>query len=141
MAAMELEGKTALITGGALRIGRKIALTLASCGVHIVVHYRESQKEARDLKKQIEALGPRAFLIPADFSFKKKSTLPDLQSFIRSVYELVPRVDILINNASVFYPVELEKITEEIWDENMSVNLKVPFFLARQIGLRMLQKK
>jgi pteridine reductase len=138
---MNLQGKTALITGAARRIGREIALTLASQGASILIHYRESKKEAEELKNEICILGANAFLVSADFSHTSKPILPTVQKFLKNVYKQTPRIDILINNASVFYPTPFGKISEKDWDDILSVNLKVPFFLAQELGLRMAEQK
>lgn len=138
---MELSGKIILITGAAKRIGREIALTLAGRGASILIHYHNSRNDALRLRKEIEFLGSEAWLVRAGFSGSRKSLIPFLEQFIREVYDYVPRVDILVNNASAFYPISFEKISEKDWDDFMTVNLKVPFFLAQQIGLRMFKQK
>lgn len=138
---MEMAGKTALITGCAKRIGREIALTLARRGASILIHYHNSRKDALQLQKEIRSLGSEAWLVRAGFSGTQKSLLPSLKRFIQEIYDRVPRVDILVNNAAAFYPLPFEKISERDWDNYMEVNLKVPFFLAQQIGLRMFKQK
>ena len=135
---MDLQGKTALITGAARRIGREIALTLASRGVSTVIHYHRSRREALQLQKEIESFGVDAPLVPADLSFRpKKSVVQTIRRFIREVYRLVPKLHILVNNAAIFYPTPFGKITEKHWDDFLTVNLKSPFFLAQEIGMRM----
>lgn len=129
------------MTGAAKRIGHEIALTLASGGASIVVHYHGSHAEALSLKKQIEALGGDAMLIRADFSSRKKHILSVLERFVKEVYARVPRVDILVNNAAIFYPTPLGSIREADWDQFLTVNLKTPFFLCEQIGMRMFRAK
>ena len=138
---MELQGKTALITGAARRIGREIALTLARRGASIVIHYHESRTEALCLKEEIESLGSGAFLVPGDFSHSRKPLVPRVKQFVKEVYRRVPRVDVLVNNASIFYPTPFGKITEGDWDDFLTVNLKAPFFLAQEIGMRMAKQK
>ena len=137
---MKLQGKTVLITGGAKRIGREIALTLAKRGAAVIVHYRNSRQKAQDLQKQIRDLRGECFIVQADFFSRSGPVLPAITGFLREVYRTVPAVDVLVNNASLFYPTPIEKISEKDWDELMTVNLKAPFFLARQIGLRMKQE-
>lgn len=137
---MQLQGANVLITGAAKRIGRQIALTLAAQGASILIHYNRSQREALTLKKEINRLGQEAFLLKSDFS-SSKSLSAEIKRFVKKAYQLVPRVDVLVNNASVFYPVDFEKITEKDWDDHLTVNLKVPFFLSQQIGLKMVREK
>lgn len=133
---MKLPGKVVLITGAAQRIGREIALALARRGGILVLHYRKSGAEARALQKEIKEGGGEAHLAQADFS-PQKPLEPSLKKFVRSVLSEVPRVDVLVNNASVFYPTPLEKLREKDWDDNLTANLKAPFFLAKEFGLRM----
>ena len=137
---MELRGKFVLITGAARRIGREIALNLAGRGALILVHYRRSRSEAGRLKKEIEDLGAEAFPVAADFSLKNKPLLPRIRNFVNAIYQKVPRVDVLVNNAAIFYPTPFEKISEKDWDDFHAVNLKAPFFLAREIGMRMMKQ-
>lgn len=137
---MKLQGKTALITGAAQRVGREIALALACAGANIVVHYRHSGRPALALKKEIEKLGASAHLVPADFS-PLHSLRPVIRNFVREVYRKAGGVDILINNAAIFYPTPFGQITERDWDDFLTVNLKAPFFLSQEIGRRMLQQK
>ena len=138
---MKLAGKTALITGAAKRIGREIALMLAEAGSDIVIHYNQSRSEALRLKEEIEDLGVTAILVRADFSSTKKSFSRTLHDFLTQLDRHVQRVDVLVNNASVFYPTPFGKITEKEWDEMMTVNLKAPFFLAQAIGKRMAKQR
>lgn len=132
---MNLFGKNILITGSAKRIGRAIALELASCGANILIHYRLSSKEARSLQLQIEASGSKAFLCPFDLA---GVTRAKIAAFVK---KLPVEVDALINSASAFYPVPLGKINDENWDDFMTVNLKAPVFLSQEIGLRMFKHR
>ncbi len=138
---MNLHGKIALITGAAKRIGRETALTLAAEGAWIVIHYHDSRKDAETLREAVEALGSKAFLIRADFSPAGGSVAAAVKKFTQELFRKVPHVDILVNNASIYYPVRLGKISEKIWDDFLETNLKAPFFLAQEIGMRMLKRK
>jgi pteridine reductase len=137
---MILQGKTALITGAAKRIGRQIALSLASDGAVIVIHYRDSRKEAETLREEIQGLGSEAFLIQHDFS-SGASGMDSVKKFTRNLSRLAPPVDILVNNASIYYPVAFKKIRQKDWNDFMRVNLEAPFFLAREIGMKMFKRK
>jgi pteridine reductase len=123
---MDLSGKTALITGGARRLGRALAIHLRQAGCSIVVHYNRSKEEAQALQSEI---GCRLF--QADF---EKGSIKTLQSRLK---EEIGFVDILINNASTFSQSDWEDLTEDIWDKDLTVNLKVPFFLAHFFGKQM----
>ncbi len=136
---MELKGKTVLITGAAKRIGREIALTLAARGARILLHYRSSKKEAFALHSEICDAGGDALVFQANFS--ALSLDPAIRRFVGEVYKQAGRVDVLINNASDFYPTPFGQITEKDWDDLLVSNLKAPFFLAQEIGMRMVKQK
>lgn len=139
---MKLAGKTVLITGAAKRLGREIALELAKRGANILIHYNRSEKDGRDLQRKILSLRVKAHLVQADFSHQGKAPLQKrIQRFVKDVFSRVKRVDVLINNASIFYPTPFEEVTEKDWDEFLTVNLKVPFFLSQKFGLRMMEQK
>lgn len=137
---MNLQGKNVLITGAARRIGKAIALCLAARGARILLHYHQSQKEAVRLRDEIESLGGEALLFKAGFSGGPK-TLPAVKKFAAEIYKKAGRVDVLVNNASIYYPTPLGKITEKDWDNFLGINLKVPFFLSQEIGIRMVKQK
>lgn len=136
---MKLAGQYVLVTGAALRIGRAVALEMAGRGASVILHYNRSQAQALKLKAQVESMGVRAFLAQQDFSVGP--ALDQTRTFCQDVFRLVPRVDVLVNNASIFYPTSLEEIAQEDWDNFMNVNLAAPFFLAQELGLRMKKQK
>jgi NAD(P)-dependent dehydrogenase (short-subunit alcohol dehydrogenase family) len=138
---MKLEGRTAFITGASKRIGREIAMTLAKGGADILLHYHRSKEEAVRLKTKMEALGVRVFLLAADFSKRKEPFQRMIRHVVAEVYRKARRVDILVNNAAIFYPTPFGNITEKDWDDFLAVNLKVPFFLSQEIGKRMVKQK
>jgi len=123
---MNLAGKTAFVTGAARRLGRELAIHLRKADCSIVVHYNRSETEAKSLQAEI---GCRLF--QADFS---NTSIKNLQNRLK---EEIGFVDILVNNASSFSHTDWEDIGEELWDHEMSVNLKVPFFLAHFFGRQM----
>ena len=129
-----------LITGAARRIGREIALTLAQSGACILIHYRRSRREAQTLQKEIIRKGAKALVFQADF-LKPKNLSEEIKRFTNEVYRKAGKVDVLVNNASIFYPTPLSKITEKDWDAFSTVNLKAPFFLSKEIGVRMFKQK
>ncbi|HSP07513.1 MAG TPA: SDR family oxidoreductase [Acidobacteriota bacterium] len=118
--------KTVFITGAAKRLGRELAGHLSRSGYRVVAHYHTSESEARTLQ---EATG--CVLFRADLS-----TIPiaELQGRLQ---EEVGNVDVLVNNASSFGKSVWREIHEEMWDAEMSVNLKIPFFLMQYFGTRM----
>lgn len=122
-----MTNKVVLITGAAHRIGATLARTLHAQGMNIVIHYRSSRKGALALQKELLALRPDSVvLVQADLlEFKK------LPSLVKEAHKAWGRLDVLINNASTFYPTPMGKVDETIWDDLMGSNLKAPFFLAQ----------
>lgn len=122
-----LTGKVALITGGARRVGAQIARTLHSQGLNIVIHYRSSNDDALALQKELERQRPKSVaLVKGDLL--DVSLLPSLIDAVVAAYQ---RLDVLVNNASSFFPTPLGEATEAQWDDLFGTNLKAPFFLAQ----------
>ncbi|MFO1462782.1 MAG: SDR family oxidoreductase [bacterium] len=130
---MQLKGCTVLITGAAKRVGRAIALNLAAAGADVLIHYHRSEKEAVALQKLIQK------------KFRKKSGLVrgdlgrfrELKRIADEAWGLRRKIDVLVNNASTFYPTPLGKVREAQWEDLFNVNARAPFFLSEAIGLRM----
>jgi pteridine reductase len=122
-----LTGKTVLITGGARRVGAAIARTLHGAGANLVIHYRKSATEAGALADELNAARAKSTQIfQADLLDLGK--LPALVEFaVRSFGAL----DVLVNNASTFYPTKIGEITPKAWDDLMGSNLKAPLFLSQ----------
>ena len=122
-----MQHKTVLITGGAKRIGAEIARLLHADGMNIVIHYRSSNGDAQQLCNQLNQLRDNSAII--------------LQANLLQINELTALVeksvahwgglDVLINNASTFYPTPVGEITEAQWDDLMGSNLKAPLFLSQ----------
>ncbi|MCS5586337.1 MAG: pteridine reductase [Gammaproteobacteria bacterium] len=118
--------KTALITGGAQRIGAQIAQTLHNDGYNIIIHYRHSKQAAETLAKTLNAQrGDSASIIQAELS-----NLDDIQTLVQSIDQL----DLLVNNASVFYPTPVDEIDKDSWDNVMNTNVMAPFFLSQSLS-------
>jgi pteridine reductase len=122
-----LTGKTVLITGGARRVGAAIARMLHGARANLVIHYRKSATEAASLADELNAARANSTLIfQADLLDLGK--LPALVEFaVRSFGAL----DVLVNNASTFYPTKIGEITPQAWDDLMGSNLKAPLFLSQ----------
>lgn len=121
-----LEGKTALVTGAARRVGRAIALELARAGADVLVHYHASRDEAEGTVAAIEALGRRAAALPADL------TRPaEVDGLVEAARRAVSRLDILVNSAAAYERHPLAGITPERWDAMLALNLRAPFLLSR----------
>ncbi len=118
--------KTALITGGAVRIGAQIVKTLHENNYRVLVHCHQSKKNAQILCNELNTkISNSAEMICTDLN--SLSNIEKLSSKIESI-------DLLINNASVFYPTPLPKTKHEDWDNLINVNLKAPYFLATQLS-------
>ncbi|SEH07887.1 pteridine reductase [Candidatus Venteria ishoeyi] len=115
------------ITGAAKRVGAVVARHLHSQGFNLVLHYRHSAQEARDLQSELHAVRPDSvLLLQADLLQSKL-----LPSLVQKIIQHWGRLDALINNASSFYPTPVAKATEADWDDLLGSNLKAPFFLAQ----------
>jgi 3-oxoacyl-[acyl-carrier protein] reductase len=124
-----LEGQVALVTGAAKRIGRSIALRLATDGAAVVVNYATSKTEAEALVREIRAAGGRALAVQADVTSRA-----EVRNLISAAQREFGRIDILVNNAGVFFPVKLAELTEEQWDRVMNVNLKSQYLCAQEVA-------
>ena len=123
----KLNGKWALITGAAKRIGESITRMLHQNGVNIAIHYRGSEPDAQALAAALnEAREDSAITVQADLR-----DIDSLQTLINDVVGHAGRLDILLNNASSFYPTPVGTITEEQWDDLIGTNLKAPLFLSQ----------
>jgi pteridine reductase len=122
-----LEGKTALVTGAARRIGSAIATTLHAAGSRVAVHYRNSAADAQNLVARLNDIrAGSAMAVEADLL--DTAALPGL---VTAVADWAGGLDILVNNASSFYPTPIGHIDVEAWDDLVGTNLKVPLFLAQ----------
>jgi pteridine reductase len=122
-----LTGKTVMITGGARRVGAVLARTLHAAGANIVLHYRRSSSEATALVKELNsARHGSAVLEQADLL--DVSRFPKL---IDAAVKAFGQLDVLVNNASSFYPTPLGEIGEQDWDDLVGTNLKAPLFLSQ----------
>ena len=121
-----MAGRVALVTGAGKRLGRAVALRLASEGADVAVHYGKSEAEAREVVAEIEKMERRA----AAFSAELKDVLA-IQKLVQSVASRFARLDILVNCAANFLETKFGETNEETWDASMDTNLKAPFFCAQ----------
>jgi len=122
----ELAGKTALVTGGAKRIGKAISVGLAKQGVNVIIHYGKSENEAKELQDEIVELGCKSWIISADLG-KSESC----KKLITQARELSGEIDILVNNASIFSAKDVNDVRLEDIEVNMLTNAWAPFLLTR----------
>jgi NAD(P)-dependent dehydrogenase (short-subunit alcohol dehydrogenase family) len=135
MDSRPLKNQVALVTGAGRRIGRVITLTLARAGADVVVSYLHSRAEALRTVREIEALGARAMAVRADVSRPAQ-----VKVMFRAIEKRFRRLDILVNNAAIFYRRTWDELTEADWDRILGTNLKGTFFCA-QAAARLMQKR
>jgi NAD(P)-dependent dehydrogenase (short-subunit alcohol dehydrogenase family) len=123
---MKLQGQTALVTGGAVRIGRAICEALAAAGAQVIIHHRHSVKEAEALCADLERCGVRAWTLAADLS-----TEAACEDLVQRAMSAAGRLDILVNNAAVFHKDNLLATTEEKLLTEFRLNLFAPLLLMR----------
>jgi pteridine reductase len=122
-----LEGRAALVTGAAHRIGAEIARTLHTAGAAVVLHYRGSEHDAAELAARLNTARPgSAVTLQADLLETAR-----LAPLVADAAAAFGRLDILVNNASSFYPTPLGTIGERDWESLLGTNLKAPLFLAQ----------
>ncbi len=124
---MELSGAVAVVTGGAVRVGRTLVLALAGRGVRVAVHYGQSAKEAEETAAAARGLGAEAFTLSADLA--DEAAVGRVIPAVRDRFGAP--VDILVNNASIFEPGAFVQTTSEQWDRHFTINLKAPFLLTQ----------
>jgi len=129
---MNISGKIALVTGGAKRVGKAIVQALAARGCHLIVHYHRSQAQAQETVRDLRAAGHRALALQADITKDDQ-----VEAMIEAATAHFGRIDILVNNAALFYRTPVETLTVEDWERVMDVNLTGTFLCAHKIGLRM----
>ncbi|MEK5438403.1 3-ketoacyl-ACP reductase [Paenibacillus odorifer] len=129
---MDLNNKVALVTGGGTGIGKAVSLELARRGVLVAVNYSRSEAEANETVNTIINQGGQAIAVQADVSKDQ-----EVRSMVHSIIQHFGTVDLLVNNASITKHIalgDLEKATEEVWDELYDVNVKGMFFCARAVA-------
>ena len=133
---MELKNKVALITGAAIRVGRVTALALAEQGTHIAFTYLNDDEPWQQALVEIEAKGVRAMALPLDVRQPEQP-----KEVVEKVVGEYGRIDILINNASIWLSSPFLDISYEAWQASLDVNLTGPFLCAQAVAPHMLQQQ
>lgn len=123
---VELAGKVALVTGGAIRVGRAISLALASAGCHLFIHYGRSAGPAEETAAAAAAYGVTTHIFSADLRDPEET-----DGIMAAAVAAFGHVDILINNAAIFEAGGLAETTADQWERQMAINLRAPFFLSQ----------
>ncbi|THF84636.1 SDR family NAD(P)-dependent oxidoreductase [Cohnella fermenti] len=132
---LSLEGKTALVTGAGVGIGRGIALQLAAEGANVIVNYRSSAAQAAEVAERISAAGRKALAIRADVS-----KVGDIRDMVDRIEAEFGGIDILVNNSAIDPTVDFFEVTEELWDRVIDTNLKGTFFCTQACAKRMAER-
>ena len=127
---MPASSPTALVTGGARRIGAEIARTLHRCGFQVIIHYRHSQDDATRLLDELNQQR-------SDSAYALQADLTDMDAVTRLATQVSKEfgdIDLLINNASSFYPTSLPESTQHQWDDLINSNVRAAYFLTAQLS-------
>jgi len=130
-----LAGKAALITGGALRLGRATALALAQSGADVAITFRQSAREAQHTVIDLSSFGVRAVALRCDVTDEKS-----VKATMKEVAKELGGLDILVNNAANYETVEFEKLTLKQWDAIFASNTRGPFLVSRE-ALKLLRQR
>lgn len=133
---MEIKNSVVLITGAAVRVGRTAALSLAKKGAKIAFSYYLESEPWQDTQRAIEGLGQEVLAMQAEVRSSES-----VRNLVLATRERFGRIDVLINNASVWLKTPFEEISEEEWDLAMDVNLKGPFLVSQQAAAVMRAQK
>jgi pteridine reductase len=126
MKTLQLSGRTAIVTGGAVRLGRAIALGLAAQGADIALHYHSSEPDALRTTQEIRALGRRCLPVAADLCH------PDSPGkIVEAADAFFGKADILVNSAAIFERGTLADTTPDLWERTIAIDLRAPVFLCR----------
>ena len=124
-----MEARKIIITGGATRIGAAIAEKLSGPNIEITIHFNKSKSKAESLRKKLQKLGTKVYLISADLS--KENDIYKIIKFSKSKMKFF---DCLINNASLFENDKLENFSSKSWEKHISTNLKAPALLSKEFS-------
>jgi len=130
-----LQGKTALLTGAARRLGQASAMALAQAGADVAITYRDSAREARETVVDLSACGIRAFALHCDVTDEQS-----VRAMMKEVGQQLGRIDILVNNAANYETAEFEKLTVQQWDAIFASNTRGPFLVSRE-ALKWMRRK
>jgi NAD(P)-dependent dehydrogenase (short-subunit alcohol dehydrogenase family) len=132
---VEIKGKVAFVTGAAMRVGRVIALALAEKGAHVAFTHLDDQEPWQRTLAEIQSRGVDGMALPMDVC-----QLGRPAACVQSVVDRFDRVDILVNNASLWLSAPFLEITDEAWEQALSVNLTGPFLCSQAVAPHMLRQ-
>ena len=132
-----LAGRTALVTGGARRVGAAISRRLHAAGANVVVHYRDSEADAARLESELNGLRPKSAA-----KVKAELLAPVApRALVSAATDAFGRLDVLVNNASSFFPVAVGAMEASHWEELIGSNLRAPLFIAQQAAAELAKRE
>jgi NAD(P)-dependent dehydrogenase (short-subunit alcohol dehydrogenase family) len=134
---VQLQHQVAVVTGGAVRIGREISLALSRAGMRVCVHYNSSAPAAEQTAEEIRSAGGEVTIVQADLSHPGAAADKVISAAIRTFGQ----VDVLINNASIFESERLDELTIERWERHERINLTAPAFLCQRFVAAQRQRR
>lgn len=129
---MNLDGRYALVTGSAHRVGRAIAMALASRGVNLLIHYYRASQAATETVEQAQSSGVSAHAVQADLR-----SYASIEAMFDFADQTIAHLDILINSAAIMERSDFLSATPQVWDRTLDLNLKAAFFCIQQAARRM----
>jgi len=125
---MTLQGKTVLITGAGVRLGRAMALAIAQDGGQVILHYNRSRKPAEETLSEIETMGSTAHLLQFDLGDSR-----NVEQLITQAHSIAP-LFALVNSAAMFEPLNVQSTSLDAWEQHLRVNLTAPFLLSQSFA-------
>ena len=136
MISVNLENKTALVTGASRGLGKAVALKLATCGADVAVNYRSSDEAAENVCREIEKMGRKALLCKTDVSDSEA-----VKQMVRRITDELGGIDILVNNAGIVKDSLILRMSDESWDEVINTNLRSAYLCSRYALRSMISKR
>src|SRR5208283_3510827 len=133
---MKLEGKNAVVTGGGRGVGRALCVAFAKEGANVVVNYAGNEKAAKEVVGMVEALGRKAVAVQGDVA-----KWEDAQKIIDACVQNFGSIHILVNNAGISKPAMLHKLSDELWDEVVNVQMKGPWHCIKAASKYFMEQK
>ncbi len=136
MSSINLENKTALVTGASRGLGKAIALKLASCGAGVALNYHSNDEAAEKVYKEITGMGVRAMLCKADVSDSE-----EVRQMVRQVIDEWGSIDILVNNAGIVRDALILRMSDETWNDVINTNLRSAYLCSKYALRSMISKR
>jgi len=133
---IRLDGKKTLITGGSRGIGRACAVMFAQAGSDVAITFQRREDAALEVKKQVEKLGRECLIFRAEIDREA-----EVRAFVAGIIREWGRIDVVVNNAGIWTYGEMGKMTSEVWDETMRINLDGVFFVLNAVVPHMKERK